>query len=230
MDLDDLTPVTQDYLKVIWSAVEWGDPPITTTALAERFSTSRAAVSETMRRLEGLGMVHYEPYRPVTLTALGERLAISMVRRHRLIETFLAEVLGYGWEEVHDDAERLEHAASPVFLDRIDALLGHPDRDPHGDPIPAGDGHRRQPPTLTLAEAPAGRCRVRRVDDTDPDRLTRLRSLGVVPGRHLHITAEPRSVRAEPDGDTVPLHPTDLSCIRVQPDDAAPAGGSAGSR
>ncbi|PZQ39340.1 MAG: metal-dependent transcriptional regulator, partial [Phenylobacterium zucineum] len=126
MEADDLTPIAQDYLKVIWSAVEWGEPPITTKALAERFATSQANVSGTMRRLQARGLVDYEPYKPVRLTELGLRLAIAMVRRHRLIETFLAETLGYGWEEVHDDAERLEHAASDRFLTRIDELLGHP--------------------------------------------------------------------------------------------------------
>lgn len=106
-EVDALTPVAQDYLKVIWAATEWGEPPITTKGLATRFGTTQANVSETVRRLEAQGLVAYEPYRPVVLTELGVRLAMAMVRRHRLIECFLATTLGYGWDEVHDEAERL---------------------------------------------------------------------------------------------------------------------------
>ena len=218
MDADDLTPVAQDYLKVIWSAVEWGEPPITTTALAERFATTKANVSGTMRRLEAQGLVSYEPYRPVVLTELGQRLALGMVRRHRLIETFLAEVLGYGWEEVHGDAERLEHAVSERFLTRIDEILAHPTTDPHGDPIPTADG-RWEPQTgaIRLAEAEPGGYRVARVDDSDPDRLGRLRRLGILPGAVLRVGAGTPMVRRA-DGDPIDLTAEDLDAIRVRPD------------
>ena len=140
VEVDDLTVVAQDYLKVIWTATERDEPPITTTGLAARLGTSAPNVSETLRRLAGQGLVTYEPYRPVRLTAAGERLAIGMVRRHRLIEAFLVQVLGYGWDEVHEEAERLEHAVSDQLLGRIDALLGHPSRDPHGHQIPTAAG------------------------------------------------------------------------------------------
>ena len=106
---------------------------------------------------EAQGLVDYQPYKPVTLTPLGERLAIAMVRRHRLLETFLAEVLHYGWEEVHEDAELLEHAASERFLQRIDDVLGHPLTDPHGDP----DSPGRRDLDLTAEHAQARRCRPR---------------------------------------------------------------------
>ena len=122
--VDELTAVAQDYLKVIWSATEWGDPPITTKGLAARLGTTQANVSETVKRLAAQGLVTYESYRPVRLTARGERLAVAMVRRHRLIEAFLVGVLDYRWDEVHDEAEALEHAASDTLIDRIDALLG----------------------------------------------------------------------------------------------------------
>lgn len=181
--VDDLSPVAQDYLKVVWSATEWGGPPITTKGLAARFSTTQANVSETMRRLHARGLVDYQPYRPVTLTPLGERLAVQMVRRHRLVETFLARVLGYAWDEVHDEAERLEHAVSDRLLDRIDQFLDRPDADPHGDPIPdAGGGRPPRPAAARLAEAPAGAYRVVRVADDDADRLVRLHRAGVLPG------------------------------------------------
>ena len=97
MDADALSPVAQDYLKVIWSAVEWGDPPITTTGLAERFGTSRANVSDVMRRLQAQGLVDYQPYHPVTLTPLGETLALAMVRRHRLIEGAHRRIIDFLW-------------------------------------------------------------------------------------------------------------------------------------
>ncbi len=218
MDADDLTPVAQDYLKVIWSAVEWGEPPITTKALAERFATTQANVSGTMRRLQAQGLVTYEPYKPVALTELGQRLALGMVRRHRLIETFLAEVLGYAWEEVHGDAERLEHAASERFLTRIDEILAHPATDPHGDPLPTADG-RWEPQTgaVRLAEAAPGGYRVARVDDSDPDRLGRLRRAGILPGTSLRVAVETPTIRRA-DGEPVELDPDDLDAIRVRPD------------
>lgn len=221
-DVDRLTPVAQDYLKAIWSAVEWQDPPVTTTALADRFGTSRAAVSDTMRRLASQELVVYQPYHPVTLTPVGERLAIAMVRRHRLIETFLAEVVGYQWDEVHDDAERLEHAASPLFLDRIDTLLGHPATDPHGDPIPAADGQHRQQPSIPLSGATPGRYRVLRVADTDPTRLSRLRSLGISLGTLLSVTSPPTHYLAEDTG-AVPMTDDDVDAIRVIPASPSPA-------
>ncbi len=217
MEIDDLTPIAQDYLKVIWSAVEWGEPPITTKALAERFATSQANVSGTMRRLEAQDLISYEPYRPVVLTELGQRLALGMVRRHRLIETFLAQVLGYGWEEVHDDAERLEHAASERFLARIDDLLGYPETDPHGDPIPAADGRwTPQAGAIRLVDAAPGRYRVARVDDSDGERLGRLQRLRIVPGAVLRVTGgSPRYLW----GDSEPVEPgPDASAIRVRPE------------
>lgn len=185
-EVDGISPVAQDYLKVIWAATEWGDPPITTSALAARFGTSASNVSDTLRRLAGQGLVHYQPYRPVELTRAGERLAIAMVRRHRLIETFLARVVGYGWDEVHDEAERLEHAVSERFLERIDDLLGHPSHDPHGDPIPGVDSG----PSLggqRLAGVQGGICRVVRVSDADPEVLARLHSSGIRPGVEIDV-------------------------------------------
>ncbi len=181
--VDDLTAVAQDYLKVIWTATERDEPPITTTGLAARLGTSAPNVSETLRRLAGQGLVAYEPYRPVQLTAAGERLALAMVRRHRLIEAFLVEVLGYRWDEVHDEAERLEHAVSDDLLARIDSRLGHPSHDPHGHQIPAPDGALPGAGGLTrLSECSPGRYRVVEVSDADPAVLAELAGLGVRPG------------------------------------------------
>lgn len=186
VDVSGITAVAQDYLKAIWSASEWGDPPITSAALAARFGTSAPNVTDTLRRLAGQGLVHYQPYRPVVLTEAGERFAVQMVRRHRLIETFLARHLGYAWHEVHDEAEALEHAVSETFLTRIDVLLDHPTHDPHGDPIPALDG--TLPPTVgaVLEGLAPGRYLVTRVSDADPDVLEALERLGVSPGGAIH--------------------------------------------
>ena len=190
MDVDDISAVAQDYLKVVWTATEWGGPPITTKALAERFATSQANVSETVKRLAGQGLVEYQPYRPVVLTVRGRALALAMVRRHRLMETFLTAVLDYGWNEVHDEAERLEHAVSELMVERIDRLLGHPDADPHGDPIPRADGTLTPPPdTVVLADAGPGSWLVVRISDVDPGVLDRLRAHRISPG--VRVACEP---------------------------------------
>lgn len=210
-EVDLLTPVAQDYLKVIWAATEWGEPPITTKGLAARFGTTQANVSDTVRRLASQGLVTYEPYRPVALTDRGGRLAMAMVRRHRLIECFLAQVLGYGWDEVHDEAERLEHAISDDFLARIDRLLGRPRFDPHGDPIPGPDGTLpTAAPAVLLGQAGPGRHLVARVSDADPEILARLRGRGLVPGVVID-TAE------------LDLTDPDLGAVRVRPAPAADA-------
>lgn len=189
MHPDQLSPVAQDYLKVIWTRTEWGADPMTTGDLAEHFGTSAANVTETLKRLDAQGLVERVPYKPVALTEVGLRCAVAMVRRHRLLETYLVEKLGYGWHEVHDEAERLEHAVSDDFVTRIDEALGHPTADPHGDPIPDA-GHRSSHPEDALplaAVQAAGAYRVLRVSDADPGVLQRARELGVVPGAELEI-------------------------------------------
>ena len=139
-DARGLTSVAQDYLRVIWKVQEWSGDKISTKMLAERLGVSASTASETIRKLADQGLVEHEKYGAVTLTERGRRAAVSVVRRHRLLETFLVQVLGYSWDEVDDEAEVLEHAVSDLMLSRIDAKLGHPQRDPHGDPIPTLDG------------------------------------------------------------------------------------------
>lgn len=175
-----LTAVTQDYLKVVWSAQEWSAQPVTTKLLAARLGVGASTVSETVRRLADAGYVTHEPYGAVELTAEGRRHALAMVRRHRLVETFLVEMLGYGWDEVHDEAEVLEHAVSDLFVERIDARLGHPRRDPHGDPIPGPDGSLDTPAADVLWEAQPGTWAVARISDADPELLRYLESVGLV--------------------------------------------------
>lgn len=223
MDPDDLTPVAQDYLKVIWSRTEWGDPPMTTGDLAARFGTSPATVTETVRRLAGQGLVEYVPYRPVRLTEVGAAGAVAMVRRHRLLETYLVRELGYGWDEVHDEAERLEHAASPELIDRIDARLGHPVADPHGDPIPAADGTTSLPAgaELLVDVTEPGAYRVLRISDADPTLLAAATSLDLEPGQLVRVVSA-GPVTLLPDGATAPVPVDDAlaAAVRVGPVDA----------
>lgn len=190
VDIESISPVAQDYLKVIWSATEWGDSPITSKALAERFGTTAANITDTVKRLAAQGLVRYEPYKPVELTEAGERAAIQMVRRHRLIESFLVTTLGYGWDEVHNEAERLEHAATDLLIDRIDALLGHPVADPHGDPIPSRTGTTSVPGDASrLSAATPGDYIVTRISDDDPDRLALFSEYGLAPGTAVVVSA-----------------------------------------
>lgn len=188
MRAGEVSEVSQDYLKVIWSAQEWGGTPMTATELAKRFGTTKANVTEVLKRLDELGLIIRVPYKPPVLTPAGETVALSMVRRHRLIETFLVESLGYGWDEVHDEAETLEHAASDLLIDRIDAFLGHPDADPHGDPIPGADGKiESHDSSVLLAEAAPGAYEVLRVSDADPEVLAVLAEAGVRPGVSVEL-------------------------------------------
>src|SRR5690606_22941103 len=120
-----------NHLKVIWSLQEWSSDPVTTSTIAARTGLRLSTASGAVAKLADKGLVEHERYGEVRLTPEGRRLALAMVRRHRLIETFLVETLGYRWDEVHDEAENLEHAVSDLLVDRVDALLGHPTRDPH---------------------------------------------------------------------------------------------------
>ncbi|MGY5766414.1 metal-dependent transcriptional regulator [Brachybacterium sp. DNPG3] len=203
MNPDELSAVAQDYLKVIWTRTEWGDPPMTVGELAQRFGTSAANVTETLKRLDAQGLVVRVPYQPVALTEQGAKYAVAMVRRHRLIEAFLVDVLGYGWDEVHDEAERLEHAVSDEFIARIDGHLGHPSADPHGDPIPDAE-HRWEHPADACRLSDAARAasgsadgarpaadggaeayEILVVSDARPETLRLADELGLLPGTVL---------------------------------------------
>ncbi|KUM38424.1 metal-dependent transcriptional regulator [Arthrobacter sp. EPSL27] len=162
----------EDYVKVIYSFTEWQDKPITSTQLAQRLGVANSSVSEMVRKLKDQGLVDHQPYSAITLTADGVRLALSMVRRHRLIETFLVRELGYRWDEVHDEAELLEHAVSDTFIDRMAAKLGNPVRDPHGDPIPAADGSVHMPAAHRMSELDDGHTGlITRISDDNPELL-----------------------------------------------------------
>ena len=175
--------VVEDYVKVIHSHTEWQPEPITPSVLATRLGLAASSVTEMVKKLAASGLVSHVPYGAVTLTPEGRALALRMVRRHRLIETWLVESFGYGWDEVHDEAEVLEHAVSDRFLEAIAAKLGNPLRDPHGDPIPRADGSVERPDAVLLQDAPDGFSGpVVRISDRDPALLKHLREEGIALG------------------------------------------------
>ena len=149
-----LSKSAEDYLKTIWLSTR--DGPVATGTVAGALGVTDASVSEMLGKLSEQGLVHYTPYHGAQLTEGGERAALDLLRRHRLLETFLAEYLGYGCDEVHGEAEALEHAVSARFTERLAARLGHPTHDPHGDPIPAADGTLPDTPDLPLADLGVG--------------------------------------------------------------------------
>ena len=182
----DVSHAVGDYLKAIWSLSREGRA--STNAIAERLGFTPASVSGMLVRLGELGLVQHVRYRGATLTEAGEREALRLLRRHRLVETFMMRSLGYGWDEVHDQAERLEHAASDELVDRMADVLGEPEVDPHGHPIPAAGAEFADRRFTSLAELEAGRPAVlRRVSDEDADALRSLAELGLVPGAGLEV-------------------------------------------
>jgi DtxR family Mn-dependent transcriptional regulator len=178
-----------DYLKAIWElAVDSGEVAASTKGVAERLSVSAASVSNMFARLQETGLVEHERYRGATLTERGRREALRLVRRHRLIETFLLEHLGYPWQEVHEEAERLEHAVSDDFTERLAEFLGHPDHDPHGGPIPSPEGVLKTDDSFPLSQAVAGKkLRISKVRDEDAEMLDYLGNRNLVPGRLLTV-------------------------------------------
>lgn len=189
--------MTQDYVKAVYNQEEWGPEGASTSELAARMGVGASTVSENVGKLAAAGLVHHEPYGRITLTSDGRRIALAMVRRHRLVETYLSQALGYGWDEVHDDAEVLEHAVSETLLTRMDEVLGHPDRDPHGDPIPQADGTVRVPPAHRLDEvAPGGRGRIARISDAEPSLLREIAALGLDLDEEVEAGALPLSAAA----------------------------------
>ena len=174
-----------DYLKAIWELS--GEGAASTKDVAERLSIRSASATNMFARLQEMGFVDYERYQGASLTERGRKEALRLVRRHRLIETFLLECLGYSWQEVHQEAERLEHAVSETFSERLARFLDHPEHDPHGDPIPTADGTFRPDDSFALGEAEAGqRVRISKVGD-EASVLAYLGERGLVPGRLLKV-------------------------------------------
>jgi DtxR family Mn-dependent transcriptional regulator len=183
-----VTHAMEDYLKGIYE-LGLDHQHVTTSLIAERMSVKPASVSGMLRVLADMHLVSHMPYYGVTLTATGQQIALEVLRHHRLIELYLVEALGFKWDEVHDEADRLEHVLSEKFEARIADLLGHPTTDPHGAPIPAIDGTIPPHASTCLADiVPGTYTRITRVrGDKDTDRLQYLASLGLIPGTDITV-------------------------------------------
>jgi DtxR family Mn-dependent transcriptional regulator len=209
-----ISPAIEDYLKAIYT-LELTNPQVTTSLLAEHIGFKPASVTGMLKTLAELNLVSYTPYHGVELTVAGRRIALEVVRHHRLIELYLVEALGYSWDEVHDEAEALEHVISEKLEARIAARLGHPSFDPHGDPIPTLEGTLPAGDDISLAHLSVGdSAEIVRVCDQHPERLRYLADLGLVPGAKLEVVASapfdgPVSVRV---GSMV--HPIDRRLAR----------------
>ncbi len=183
-----VSSAVEDYLKAIF---ELGGETVKTRDLADLLQVSPASVTGMLRRLSTLHLIEYEPYQGATLTPAGRKMALETIRHHRLLETYLAEALGYEWHEVHDEAETLEHHISEDFEERIAELLGHPTHDPHGDPIPDRDGVIPADLGLPLTAWNEGDVlRITRITDQRGEVLRFLDEHGIVPGNVVKILAK----------------------------------------
>jgi DtxR family Mn-dependent transcriptional regulator len=183
-----LTPAIEDYAKAIYSLQLRGAEVVSTNAIAERLGVTPGSASAMVKRMGELFLVDHAPYRGVTLTAEGRRVALEVMRHHRLLELFLVRSLGVPWDRVHDEAEVLEHVLSDQLEELISAQLGDPTIDPHGDPIPTRELTLHETPTISLQSAEAGaRGTFTRVSDSDPDMLRFLADRGIAPGDSFEV-------------------------------------------
>lgn len=208
------TPSVEDYIKAIYNAQAELEE-VTTNDLKARLHVSAPAVSKMLKRLAELRLIDHTPYQSVRLSPAGEKMALEIIRHHRLLERYLMEALGYSWDEVHAEAERLEHHISEDFEERIDTLLGHPTTCPHGDPIPTREGVMAAVAKDTLAQqrSPA-LLTIRRVRDEDAGLLRHLKQLGLLPGTAVEF------VEQEPFGGAYVVR-VGGETIRVAPQAAA---------
>ena len=208
-------------MKAVWEVA--GSGTASTNDVSVRLSVSSASVTNMLKRLQEMGLVEYERYKGASLTEVGRAEALRLLRRHRLIEAFLLEHLGYSWQDVHEEAERLEHAVSDEFTERLAEMLGHPSRDPHGDLIPAADGTMPAEEARPLDEASAGsRAEIVQVSDEDPEILNYLGERGLVPG--CVVTVEESrpfdgvvTILVEEDGGSFALGAALAGAILVHP-------------
>ncbi len=182
-----LSQAVEDYLKTIFTLESEGDKA-TTTKIADALDVSSASATNMVKRLSKMGLVDYESYKGASLTKSGRKIALEIVRHHRLLELYLLEVMGYSWDQVHEEAEKLEHHISERFEDKIANLLDDPTHDPHGDPIPTKDGLMPEMDAEPLIEAEMNQQYiVSRVKDQDPELLRYLEKIGLLPGVKITI-------------------------------------------
>nr|WP_225984015.1 metal-dependent transcriptional regulator [Epidermidibacterium keratini] len=216
-----VTRMVEDYVTLIWKAVEWPGGTPSTTDLADQLGVTASTVSANLKKLARDGYIEYEPYGRIELTDTGREVAIEIVRRHRILETYLVEQLGLSWDQVHDEADRLEHAVSDLVLERMDAVLGHPRKDPHGDPIPDSDGITVRDDSLPLSDIdPDTTVEVARISDRSPDVLRYLEKRGIAVGSQVRVVEVSRAasaLQATVDGAPVELSLHAASAIRVIP-------------
>ncbi len=184
-----LSQAVEDYIKAIYRLEkEEGGKGVSTTKIAREMEVSSASVTNMIKRLADLDLVKYRSYYGTTLTDAGKKIALEIIRHHRLLELYLKEVLGYSWDEVHDEAENLEHHISEQFEDKIAELLDNPTHDPHGDPIPSKDGVMPEIATRPLSEVEKGETlMIGRVVDQDPELLRYLEEIGLIPGIEVEV-------------------------------------------
>jgi DtxR family transcriptional regulator, Mn-dependent transcriptional regulator len=178
----------ENYIKAIYKLSGGGKSAVSTTGLSEALATKPASVSDMLRKLSTKDLVHYVKYHGVQLTEEGQRVALKIIRKHRLWEVFLVQKLHFTWDEVHEVAEQMEHVKSELLIQRLDAFLGHPRIDPHGDPIPSEDGQLREVEQRPLAELQIDQKGiVSRVKDAQPAFLQYLNRVGIQIGTHLQV-------------------------------------------
>jgi DtxR family Mn-dependent transcriptional regulator len=186
--VESVTSAVEDYAKAIYALESRCDGAVSTNAIAERLGVSAASASSMVKKLDGLGLVSHQPYHGVQLTPAGLKVALEVIRHHRLLERFLAEELGVPWDRVHDEAEVLEHVLSEELEALIAAKLGNPTTDPHGDPIPTADLVMEERETLAMHDVQPG-CggTFVRISDADPEMLRYLAARGIKPGDHFEV-------------------------------------------
>jgi len=181
------SPAVEDYLKIIYK-LQGHQDRVTTTDLAQALNISPASVTQMVKKLSKLRLIRHQSYQGVELLPAGKKIALEVIRHHRLLELYLKEALGYSWDSVHEEAEKLEHHISEDFEEKIFAALGYPEFDPHGDPIPTKDGKIKELvcESLSVAE-PGDKLIVRRVNDGDPEMLRYLEEIGLVPNVKIEL-------------------------------------------
>jgi DtxR family transcriptional regulator, Mn-dependent transcriptional regulator len=181
-----VTSTAEDYLKTVLKFEDKSEKA-STSKVARHLEVKDSSVTDMLRKLKAAGLLEYKPYYGATLTPKGRTMALKIQRRHRLIELFLHEVMGYSWAQVHEDAEKLEHAVSDYFVECVDALLNHPVKDPHGESIPDPKGFRPDESGICLADAEIGRYTIQKVVDNTPELLAYLEEQGILPSRTLEV-------------------------------------------